>query len=138
MVSGTHPGDPALLPVMDPAERQAIYDAMNSTMAPRTLRPIRDRLGDFGNRAHYFDLQIARPDSSSTSSRRPRRSSPAPFDRVCCRAEQIPAGDETRIAHGDFRLETGSAPDRARAVSAMLDFGGCRRSTTARPDLRYT
>jgi aminoglycoside phosphotransferase (APT) family kinase protein len=124
-----------LLPGMEPAERRAIYDAMNATMAHlHTIDPFAIGLGDFGKPGNYFDRQIARWIKQYEASKTEVIES---FDRLIeWLPKSIPAGDETRIAHGDFRLENMVLHPTEPRVLAVLDW---ELSTLGHPlaDLGY-
>lgn len=51
----------ATLPGIEPAERHAIFDSMNATIArPHGIDPVAAGLEDFGRTGNYFARQIAR------------------------------------------------------------------------------
>lgn len=125
----------ATLPGMEPAERAAIYDSMNDTMAK--LHKVDYQavgLGDYGRPGNYIERQTARWIKQYEASKTEEIAS---FDAlVDWLPKNIPAGDETAIAHGDFRLENMIFhPTEPRAV-AVLDW---ELSTIGHPlaDLGY-
>lgn len=111
----------SMLPGMDPAERGAIYDAMNAAMAQlHTIDPFAIGLGDYGKPGNYFERQIARWIKQYEASKTEDVES---FDRLVeWLPRSIPPGDETRIAHGDFRLENMVIHPTEPRVVAVLDW----------------
>jgi aminoglycoside phosphotransferase (APT) family kinase protein len=124
-----------LLPGMEAAERRAIYDAMNATMAHlHTIDPFAIGLADFGKPGNYFARQTARWIKQYEASKTEEIES---FDRLVeWLPRSIPPGDETRIAHGDFRLENMVLHPTEPRVLAVLDW---ELSTLGHPlaDLGY-
>jgi len=124
-----------LLPGMQPAERRAIYDAMNATMAHlHTIDPFAIGLGDYGKPGNYFARQTLRWIKQYEASKTEEIES---FDRlIAWLPKSIPPGDETRIAHGDFRLENMVLHPTEPRVLAVLDW---ELSTLGHPlaDLGY-
>ncbi len=110
-----------MLPGLDPAERGAIYDAMNATMARlHTIDPFAIGLGDYGKPGNYFERQTARWIKQYEASKTEEVES---FDRLVeWLPKSIPPGDETRIAHGDFRLENMVIHPTEPRVLAVLDW----------------
>jgi aminoglycoside phosphotransferase (APT) family kinase protein len=110
-----------MLPGLDPAERGAIYDAMNAAMAQlHTIDPFAIGLGDYGKPGNYFERQIARWIKQYEASKTEDVES---FDRLVeWLPRSIPPGDETRIAHGDFRLENMVIHPTEPRVVAVLDW----------------
>jgi aminoglycoside phosphotransferase (APT) family kinase protein len=133
-VAGRIVRDP-LLPGMEPSERCAIYDAMNETMARlHGIDPFAIGLSDFGKPGNYFERQIARWIKQYEASKTEEIES---FDRLVeWLPRSIPPGDETRIAHGDFRLENMVLHPSEPRVLAVLDW---ELSTLGHPlaDLGY-
>jgi len=112
--------DPTL-PGMQPAERRAIYDAMNETMA--RLHRVDFRavgLEGYGKPGNYFERQIARWIKQYEASKTEDIPS---FDALIdWLPRNIPPGDETAIAHGDFRLENMIFDATESRVLAVLDW----------------
>ncbi|MGH6617322.1 phosphotransferase [Sphingomonas sp.] len=111
----------ASLPDSDPADRTAIYDAMNATAA--VLHGIdwsAAGLSGFGKHGDYIARQIrlwSRQYEASKTHDIPE------MDRlIAWLPENIPTGDETTIAHGDFRLENLVLHPTDNRVIAILDW----------------
>ena len=126
--------DPTL-PRLRPEERAAIYDAMNDTLA--RLHRVDYRavgLETYGKPGNYFQRQIARWIQQYEASKTEDIES---FDALVeWLPRSIPAGDETTIAHGDFRLENMIFHATEPRVLAVLDW---ELSTLGHPlaDLGY-
>ena len=126
--------DPLLLDVL-PAERRALYDAMNRTLAAiHTVDPEAAGLADFGKPGNYFARQIARWTRQWKLSR--TREVPEMDRLIEWLPANIPPGDETAVVHGDYRLgNLVFAPDKPE-VLGVLDW---ELSTLGHPlgDLGY-
>jgi aminoglycoside phosphotransferase (APT) family kinase protein len=126
--------DPTL-PGLPPAERAAIYDAMNETLA--RLHRVDYRavgLEGYGKPGNYFQRQIARWIQQYEASKTEEIAS---FDSLVeWLPRSIPPGDETTIAHGDFRLENMILHPSEPRVLAVIDW---ELSTLGHPlaDLGY-
>ncbi len=94
-----------MLPELPREERAGIYHGMNEALARLHLvDPAAIGLADFGRAGNYFQRQIERWSKQWTASKTREN---AAIDRL---AEWLPAhipadSDETRIVHGDFRLD---------------------------------
>jgi aminoglycoside phosphotransferase (APT) family kinase protein len=94
---------------------------MNAAMAQlHTIDPFAIGLGDYGKPGNYFERQIARWIKQYEASKTEDVES---FDRLVeWLPRSIPPGDETRIAHGDFRLENMVIHPTEPRVVAVLDW----------------
>ena len=121
MVDGRIFWDPTL-PGMVPAERAAIFDAMNATIAGlHRIDPVEAGLRDFGRPGNYFARQIARWTRQYHEDEAAGRD--ANLDRLAdWLPENIPPGDETSIVHGDFRLDNLIFAPGATDILAVLDW----------------
>lgn len=110
-----------LLPGMSADERRAIYRAMIDTLARlHRVDPASVGLADYGKPGNYFERQLSRWTKQYEASK--TREIPS-FDRLIeWLPRNVPPGDETRISHGDFRLENMIVhPDEPR-ILAVLDW----------------
>lgn len=109
------------LPGLEPAERTAIYDNVNETIA--TLHNYDYAalgLGDFGKPGNYFARQISRWSGQY------RASETATVDAMNALMEwlpeNIPEDDSASIVHGDFRLDNMIVHSTEARVIAVLDW----------------
>lgn len=107
---------------VQPEERPAYFDAMNATLAAlHTIDPVALGLDDFGKKGNYFERQIARWSrqylSDEIAGRDPN------MDRLIeWLPAHIPAGDESRIIHGDYRSDNMVFHPTQARVAAVLDW----------------
>ncbi len=112
--------DPAL-PGMEPAERTAIYAEMNRVIgALHSIDYQTLGLGDFGKPGNYFARQIARWSKQYKASE--TRHIQSMENLIGWLPENIPAGDETALVHGDFRLDNMIFHPTEPRVIALLDW----------------
>ena len=109
------------LPGMEPAERADIYDAMNGVIA--RLHDVSYEavgLGDFGRLGNFVARQIRR------WSRQYLESGEEPIEelnRLCeWLPEHLPDRDETRVVHGDYRIDNMIFHSVEAKVAAVLDW----------------
>lgn len=121
--------DPTL-PGMSPAERASHYDEMNRVIAAlHSVDYNAVGLGDYGKSGQYIERQIARwgkqylagteagPEGKPGAPRLPD------MDQLMAwLPEHLPSGDETAIAHGDFRLDNLMWHPTEPRVLAVLDW----------------
>ena len=109
------------IPGATPAERAAMYDAMNDVLA--RLHKVDWRavgLEGFGRPGNYFARQITRWSRAWHASK--TREIPE-LDRLAeWLPARVPAGDETTVVHGDFRLGNLMFHPREPKVIALLDW----------------
>jgi aminoglycoside phosphotransferase (APT) family kinase protein len=119
-VAGRIMRDPTM-PDSSPDERAACYDSMNDVLA--RLHKVDFRavgLGDYGRPAAYVARQVARWSKQYEASK--TEEIPAMDRLIEWLTIHTPAGDETTIAHGDYRMENIIfAPSEPRVV-AVLDW----------------
>lgn len=128
--------DPALPELSGNAERAAIYDAMNATLA--TLHDVdveKAGLADYGRPGSYFARQLSRWTDQYRAS---ETGTVEAMDRLIAWLEFNLPEDDGRVAlvHGDYRLDNMIfAPDTPK-VAAVLDW---ELSTLGHPyaDLAY-
>jgi aminoglycoside phosphotransferase (APT) family kinase protein len=102
-------------------ERAALFDAMNSTIARlHTVDFAAIGLADYGKPGNYFARQIDR------WSRQYKASETEPIEAMDRLIEwlprNIPAGDETSIVHGDFRVDNMIFHKTEPRVLAVIDW----------------
>ena len=103
-------------------ERPAYFDAMNATIAQ--LHGIDHEavgLGDYGKPGNYFERQIGRWSKQYLADTDAGRD--PDMDRlIAWLPANIPAGDETAIVHGDFRIDNMIFHPTEPRVLAVLDW----------------
>jgi aminoglycoside phosphotransferase (APT) family kinase protein len=112
----------ATVPGVTSAERAAIFDSMNETMAAlHRIDPDAAGLGDFGRRSNYIERQIARWSAQYFDDADAGRD--ADMDRLIdWLRRKIPANDETSIVHGDYRIDNMIFHTQEPRVVAVLDW----------------
>ncbi len=111
----------ARLPGLTPPERAAIFDSMNDAVARlHQVDPVAVGLGDYGRPAHYMQRQFAR------WSRQYRLSETTPIPAMDRLIEwlpgRLPESGESRIVHGDLRLDNMLIHPTEPRVVAILDW----------------
>jgi len=109
------------LPGITPAERGAIYDEMNRVIAQlHTTDVAAIGLADYGRPGNYFARQIDRWTKQYRASETDRIQA---MDRLIdWLPAHVPAGDETTIVHGDFRLDNLIFHPTEARILAVLDW----------------
>jgi aminoglycoside phosphotransferase (APT) family kinase protein len=109
------------LPESDPAERRALYDAMNQTIADLHNYDVTGLgLSDFGKPGNYFERQISRWTKQYSAS---ETASIDAMDRLIeWLPGNIPGDDGTAVVHGDFRLDNMIIHPTEPRVIAVLDW----------------
>jgi aminoglycoside phosphotransferase (APT) family kinase protein len=109
------------LPGMSPAERAAIYDEMNRVIAAlHRVDFAAAGLGDYGRPGNYFARQIARWSKQYQASETDRIEA---MDRLIeWLPGHIPAGEETAIVHGDYRMDNLIFHPTEPRILAVLDW----------------
>ncbi len=119
-VAGRIMRDP-MMPDSSPRERAACYDSMNDVLA--RLHKVDYRavgLGDYGRPAAYVARQVARWSKQYELS---KTEEIPEMDRLIeWLTLHIPPGDETTIAHGDYRMENIIFDPSEPRVVAVLDW----------------
>jgi len=113
----------ATVPGVSREERSAVFDAMNDTIAAlHSVDYAAIGLADFGKPGNYFARQISRwsrqyEEDAEIAGRF------AAMDRLVeWLPENIPAGDETAIVHGDFRIDNLIFHPAEPRILAILDW----------------
>jgi aminoglycoside phosphotransferase (APT) family kinase protein len=123
------------MPDLTPAERAAVFDSANATLARlHTIDHVALGLEDFGRSGNYFARQVGRWSQQYEAS---KTEDIAEMDRLIdWLPKNLPPEGETRLIHGDYSFHNLLiAPDRPD-VAAVLDW---ELSTTGDPmgDLTY-
>jgi aminoglycoside phosphotransferase (APT) family kinase protein len=125
----------ARLPGFSAAERTALYlDTVRVLAALHSLDPAAVGLGDFGRPGNYYARQISRwSQQYQASQTEDIASMKALMDWL---PAHIPASDETRVVHGDYRIGNCIVHPSSPRISAVLDW---ELSTLGHPlaDLAY-
>jgi aminoglycoside phosphotransferase (APT) family kinase protein len=109
------------MPASEPAERAAVYDAMNATLARlHTFDPTAIGLSDYGRGENYVARQVER------WSKQYRASETEPIGDmerlIAWLPAHLPPPQAPRVVHGDYRLDNMIvAPDAAK-ILAVLDW----------------
>jgi len=109
------------MPGSNLAERAAVYDSMNATIARlHALEPAKIDLGDFGRGENYVARQVER------WSKQYRASETEKIDAmerlIDWLPKHIPHGGPVRLVHGDYRLDNLIVARDAPKVLAVLDW----------------
>ncbi len=109
------------MPESGPAERAAVYDAMNATLARlHGFDPAALGLSDFGRGENYVARQVERWSKQYRASETERID--AMEELIAWLPAHLPPAAPVRLVHGDYRLDNLIiAPDSAR-VRAVLDW----------------
>jgi len=112
--------DPTL-PDLTPVERAAHYDELNRVIAAlHRVDPTAIGLADYGRPGHYIARQVARWTRQYRASETERIDA---ADRLIeWLPEHMPAEGETRIVHGDYRLDNVIFHPREPRILAVLDW----------------
>jgi aminoglycoside phosphotransferase (APT) family kinase protein len=109
------------MPASDPAERTAIYDAMNATLARlHSFDPAAIGLGDYGRGENYVGRQVER------WARQYRASETDKIDDMERLMDwlplHLPPAGPVRLVHGDYRLDNMILAADAPKVLAVIDW----------------
>ncbi len=109
------------LPGLQPSERAAIFNEMNNTIAKlHALDTSVIGLSDYGRAGGYIGRQIARWTKQYQSSA--TEVIPAMDQLIEWLPQNIPSYDDTRLVHGDFRLDNMIFHPTEPKVLALLDW----------------
>jgi len=109
------------LPDLDPAERSAVYDASNATLA--RLHAIDHEaagLGDYGRPGNYFERQIARWTKQYKAAE--TENIPAMDKLIEWLPANAPEQARVSVVHGDYRLDNMIFHPSEPRVIAVLDW----------------
>ena len=109
------------MPGIDPAERAAVYDSMNATVAKlHSFHPAKIGLGDFGKGENYVARQVDRWSKQYRASETEKIEA---MERLIeWLPKHIPAGGPVRLVHGDYRLDNLIVEHEQPNVVAVLDW----------------
>ena len=109
------------MPGSNPAERAAVYDSMNATIARlHALDPAKIGLGDFGRGENYVARQVERWSKQYRSSETEKIDA---MERLIdWLPKHIPQGGPVRLVHGDYRLDNLIFDPHEPRVLAVLDW----------------
>src|SRR5256885_4123772 len=109
------------MPGAVPAERTAVYDAMNATLARlHSFDPATIGLADFGRGENYVARQVER---WSKQYRASQTETIDAMDRlIAWLPAHLPPGAPVRLVHGDYRLDNLIVAPGAADVLAVLDW----------------
>jgi aminoglycoside phosphotransferase (APT) family kinase protein len=109
------------MPSSNPAERAAVYDSMNATLARlHTFDPVRIGLADFGKSENYVARQVAR---WSKQYRASETETVEEMERLMeWLPHHIPPSGPVRLVHGDYRLDNMIIAPNTPDVVAVLDW----------------
>jgi aminoglycoside phosphotransferase (APT) family kinase protein len=123
------------MPDLDPAERGAMFDSVNATLARlHGIDHVAVGLGDFGRSGNYFSRQISRWSQQYEASR--TEDLPAMDKLIAWLPGAAPQDEETGLIHGDYSFHNVLIHPSEPKVVAVLDW---ELSTTGHPlgDLMY-
>jgi aminoglycoside phosphotransferase (APT) family kinase protein len=109
------------LPDLQPAQRAAIYDELNRVIAAlHQVDYVAVGLADYGKPGNYLARQIARWTKQYRASETERIEA---MERLMeWLPQHIPADDETRVVHGDYRLDNVIFHPTQPRILAVLDW----------------
>jgi aminoglycoside phosphotransferase (APT) family kinase protein len=109
------------MPVSNPAERAAIYDSMNATIARlHAFDPATTGLGDFGKGENYVARQIDRWSKQYRTSETEKIEAMEKL--IDWLPRHIPPPQPVRLVHGDYRLDNLIIARETPEVAAVLDW----------------
>ncbi|TWH01166.1 aminoglycoside phosphotransferase (APT) family kinase protein [Mesorhizobium sp. J18] len=109
------------LPELSKEERGAIFDSMNDTIAKiHALDPDALGLADYGRKGAYLERQVARWSKQYRASE--TVPNPAMDKLIEWLPQHLPPEGETRIVHGDYRLDNLLIHPQEPRVVAVLDW----------------
>jgi aminoglycoside phosphotransferase (APT) family kinase protein len=110
-----------LMPDLAPAERGAVQAALFEVIGTlHAVDYVALGLGDFGRPANYVERQLTRWRGQYEAAK--TEELPAMDSLMDWLGKNIPAHDETAIAHGDFRLGNMMVDGREPVITAVLDW----------------
>ena len=112
----------ATIPSVSAADRPLYFDAMNATIARlHGIDPVAVGLGEYGRAGNYFARQIARWSAQYHDDTEAGRD-PNMDAVIAWLTDNVPAGDEAAIVHGDFRIDNLIFHPTEPRILAVLDW----------------
>ena len=112
------------LPDLSPPERARHHDEINRVIAAlHSVDPIVVGLGDFGKTGEYIARQVARWTKQYQASETEKIE--AMDNLIAWLPSNIPTGDETRIVHGDYRIDNVIFDPVEPRIRAVIDWELC-------------
>src|SRR5262245_12151906 len=109
------------MPGSNPAERVAVYDSMNATIAGlHALDPAKIGLGDFGRGENYVARQVERWSKQYRASETERIEEMERL--IAWLPGHLPPRAPVRLVHGDYRLDNIILAPSAPTILAVLDW----------------
>ena len=109
------------MPGSNPAERTAVYDAMNDTIARlHNFDPAQIGLGDFGKGENYVARQVARWSKQYRASETEKIEEMEQL--IDWLPQHLPPSGPIRVVHGDYRIDNLIVAKDAPKVIAVLDW----------------
>ncbi|HXX26002.1 MAG TPA: phosphotransferase family protein [Pseudolabrys sp.] len=109
------------MPGSNAAERAAVYDAMNATIATlHTYDPAEIGLGDFGRGENYVSRQVDRWSKQYRASETEKIEAMERL--IAWLPSHIPPAGPARLVHGDYRLDNLIIGRESPNVAAVLDW----------------
>jgi len=109
------------MPASNPAERAAVYDAMNATLARlHSFDPTALGLGDYGRGESYVARQVERWSKQYRASQTERVEAMERL--IAWLPAHLPPPQPPRLVHGDYRLDNIILAPTAPEIAAVLDW----------------
>jgi aminoglycoside phosphotransferase (APT) family kinase protein len=109
------------MPASDPAERAAVYDAMNATLAHlHGFEPAQIGLGDYGRGENYVARQVERWSKQYRASETQHIEEMERL--IAWLPAHLPPAQAPRLVHGDYRLDNMIVAPDAPKILAVLDW----------------
>jgi aminoglycoside phosphotransferase (APT) family kinase protein len=119
-VAGRVLWDPKL-PDLEPPERARVHDEMNRVIAAlHSVDHVAVGLGDFGRTGEYIARQVARWSKQYQASETEKIE--AMDNLIAWLPANIPPSDETRIVHGDYRIDNVIFHPAEPRILAVIDW----------------
>lgn len=109
------------LPDLSAEERTSIFDSLNRTIAAiHRLDPDAVGLGDYGRKGDYLQRQVSRWTKQYRAAETEHNA--AMEDLIAWLPQNLPAEGETRLVHGDYRLDNVLIHPSEPRITAVLDW----------------